>query len=180
MGKEKRELGKDPRGEIKVDPNIELQDYSGPFKPDLRLTHFSREQLTRMYLLAHHYNYTIIRVYRDYIDEKWGFAAMCEANEDIWGSKLVDNIHRIITEHMNIKGPDLEAFMKHWQIDMNTQPGDHFDVIFEMPSKDRGIVTYNRCPVVEEYEASGKTDRLPGVCMKTCPPGIKNMAALYN
>lgn len=180
MGKYKRELGKDPRGEIEVDPNIELQDYSGPFKPDLRLTHFSREQLGRMYLLAHNYNYTILRVYRDYIDEKWGFEAMCEANEDVWGSKLVNNIHRVITEHMNINGQDLEAFMKHWQIDVNSMTGDYFDVIFEMPSEDRGIVTFNRCPVVDEYEASGRTDDVQQVCVKTCPPCITNTARLYN
>src|SRR4030043_1788530 len=93
---------------------------------------------------------------------------------------MVSDFYQWVTETMNNKGKNLEAFMKHWQIDMNTQPGDHFNVIFEMPSKNRGIVTYNRCPVVEEYEASGKTDRLPGVCMKTCAIGIKNMAALYN
>ena len=176
----KQELWRDKRAEIKVDPNIELEDYTGPVRTDLRFTDFSRKQLGNMYSLAHHYNYAILRAYREFIHDTWGPEEMYEAQEAVWGTKMVSDVHQFITETMNNKGKDLEAFMKHWQIDMNTQPGDHFDVIFEMPSKDRGIVTYNRCPVVEEYEASGRTDELHGVCMKTCPPGIKNMAALYN
>ncbi len=176
----KRELGKDTRGDIKVDPNIELQDYSGPFRPDLRFTDFSRQQLSRMYSLAHHYNYTNVRAYRDYIRNRWGAEAVNEAQEYIWGTMLPNNVHRHITEAMNIKGQDLEAFMKQWQVDVNWQPGDYFDVIFEMPSTDRGVVTFNRCPVVDEYEASGRTDELRDICMKTCPPAIRAGAALYD
>jgi hypothetical protein len=180
MGRQKQILGKDKRGEIKVDPKVELKDYSGPLKSDLRFTDFSREQLARMYSLAHHYDYEILRAHRDYIREIWGPEAVCEAQEDVWGNTMIKDIHQFITETMNIKGQDLEAFMKAWQIDMNSQPGDFFDVIIEMPSKDRGIVTFNRCPVVEEYEASGQTAELHDICMKTCPPAIKNTAALYN
>ncbi len=180
MGKEKRILGKDTRAEIKVDPNIELKDYSGPFRENLRFTDFSRAHLSKMYSLAHHYNYTIVRAFRDYVREKWGTEAVNEAQEAVWGTKLVDDIHRFISETMNIKGHDLEAFMKHWQVDVNSMPGEYFDVIFEMPSKDRGIVTFNRCPVVKEYETSGQTDELHDICMKTCPPAITNTARLYN
>jgi hypothetical protein len=180
MARQKQDLGKDTRAEIKVDPNVELKDYSGPFRPNLRFTDFSREQLGKMYSLAHHYNYTNVRAYRDYVRNRWGPEAFYEGQEAIWGEMLVDDIHRFITETMNIKGKDLEAFMKHWQVDLNSQPGDFFDVIIEMPSKDRGIVTFNRCPVVDEYEASGRTDELHDICTKTCPPAIKNTANLYN
>ncbi len=180
MGMCRRKLGKDTRAEIKVDPDIELKDYSGPFKPDLRFTDFGREQLGRMYSLAHHYNYTILRAYRDYIREKWGPEVLLEAQEAVWGKALVGDIHQFITEAMNIKGQDLEAFMKAWQIDLNSQPGDHFEVIFEMPSENRGIVTFNRCPIVEEYEKMGRTDELRDICEKTCPPAMTNVAHRYN
>ena len=179
-GNIKQDLTKDKRGEIKVDPNIELKDYSGPLRPDLRFTDFSREQLGRMYSLAHHYNYRITRGYRDYIRQEWGPEVLAEAHEAVWGNALVNDTYNFTTETMNIKGQDLEAFMKHWQVDLNSQPGDYFDVIIEMPSKDRGVVTFNRCPVVEEYEAKGQTDELRSVCMSTCPPAIKSMAKLYN
>ena len=32
MAREKQKFGLDMRGETEVDPNIELKDYSGPFK----------------------------------------------------------------------------------------------------------------------------------------------------
>ena len=115
-----------------------------------------------MYSLAHHYNYAILRAYREFIHDTWGPEEYVRSARSRLGQEMVNDVHQFITETMNNKGQDLEAFMKHWQIDMNSQPGDYFDVIFEMPSKDRGIVTYNRCPVVEEYEASGRTDELHG------------------
>jgi hypothetical protein len=93
MGRQKQILGKDKRGEIKVDPKVELKDYSGPLKSDLRFTDFSREQLARMYSLAHHYDYEILRAHRDYIREIWGPEAVCEAQEDVWGNTM-NNEHQ--------------------------------------------------------------------------------------
>jgi hypothetical protein len=180
MAREKQKFGLDMRGETKVDPKVELKDYSGPFKSDLRFSDFSREQGSRMYSLAHHYNYMNVRNYSGYIYDRWGREKYLEAQEYVWGKMLPKDIHGWITEAMNIKGQDLEAFMKAWQIDLNSQPGDYFDVIIEMPSKDRGLVTFNRCPLVEEYESSGKTGEILDVCKKACLPAIQNTAKFYH
>ncbi len=40
-----KKTGHDHRGEIEVDPSVDLPDYSGPFRADLRFSDFSKEQL---------------------------------------------------------------------------------------------------------------------------------------
>jgi len=55
-----KKSGKDTRGEIKVDPKIDLPDYSGPFRYDLRFTDFSDEALIKM--LSASYEYYVLLV----------------------------------------------------------------------------------------------------------------------
>ena len=50
-----KKKGRDVRGEIKIDPNVDLPDYSGPFQADLRFSDFSKEQLVRMLSMSYEY-----------------------------------------------------------------------------------------------------------------------------
>lgn len=173
--------GMDTRAEIKIDPNIELDDYSGPFRPNLRFTDFSRKQLGRMYSMAHHYHYRIQRAYRRYIHDTWGNDAVGDSEEKIWGELTVDELHELYRDVMKITADNLESFMKSWQLDLNSQPGDFWEIVFEMPTSERGLVTVNRCPVVDEYEKRGSTaGELLAVCKKKCHSAIQSKAKLYH
>ncbi len=176
----KRPLWNDTRAEISVDPHIELQDYSGPFKADLKYTDFSREQLSNMLTMVHHYHHAIQKAYRDYAYNKFGYEGVLESEENLWKKMMWNDFHRIIKNAMNINGKNLEAFMKSWQIDLNSLPGDHCEVIFEMPSRRQGIVTFNRCPLVAEYEANERIDELHDVCMTRCAGSIEKRAQLFD
>lgn len=74
---------KDTRGILEIYPNIELNDYSGPFKPDLRFTDFSREQLAKMYLMACEYLYSTIEPWGNFVVENFGLEAMIKAQDEI-------------------------------------------------------------------------------------------------
>ncbi len=173
--------GMDTRAEIIVDPNVELDDYSGPFRPNLRFTDFSRRHLGTMYSMAHHYHYAIQAGYRRYVYDMWGNDAVADSEERIWGSLVADELYELYRDVMKITGQDLEAFMKRWQLDLNSQPGDYWDIVFEMPTTERALVTVNRCPLVDEYEARGSApDELASVCEKKCHSAIQSCARLYD
>lgn len=146
---------RDTRGIFKVDPKVELKDYSGPFKPDLRFSDFSREQLARMHVKAHEYFMEVAFYFSVHIAEKYGIDAMGEAHHDVWIKKLGPSTHRLLTEGMGIKGNDIESLMKVLQTTAIDWGPLKFDVTFEMPSKDRGVVTIYKCPGVDIYEAAG-------------------------
>ena len=159
---------KDVRAEYKeIDPKDELKDYSGPFKPDLRYSDFSKEQLVKMYIMACEYLVETIIADTAHVAEKYGPEGMLEIQGDVWSKRMPAPVHRIVTEAMNIKGNDIESLMKALQIDATYCPterkigahggaGSKFDITFELPSKDRGVLTINRCPGLDMVEALGQ------------------------
>ncbi len=184
-------VGKDLRAEIKIDPKVELKDYSGPFKPDLRYSDFSREQLVRMYLMAAEYIVESIIADSTYVAEKYGAEAMLELEGEVWRNRMPGPVYRLITEAMGIKGNDIESFMKALQIDTTYCPverrigayggtGSKYDITFELPSKDRGLLTVNRCPGLDMVEALGQGDRMKEFCMAAGVGFFEEYAKLFN
>jgi hypothetical protein len=82
--------------------------------------------------------------------------------------------------HMGIDGDDVAAFMKDLQIDSSAMPGKAFDLTFEMPEPEVGIMTFNRCPAPVMFEALGREDILEQNCHAVCPASIEETAKLYN
>lgn len=170
---------KDLRREIKIDPKVELKDYSGRLRSDLRISDFSREQLAKMYLMSCEYFYDTLEAWAQHIIDKYGNEAMVEAQHDIWGKRMFAPAQRIKRKWMNIQGNDIEAMMKDLQIEA-TSYGDKFEVTYEMPSSDHGIKTYHRCPIVEQFEALGQEEVLRRACIALCVDSIAENATLYN
>jgi len=274
----------DIRQELKVDPNVDLADYSGPFKADLRFTDFSREQLVRMLAMNDEYLKVWLDAWLEEIEKRYGRAemldiewtsfttgvvpqlgrmlreflpaplaearlkaanleryagscpsatdrivqytgpfsaepgllelskpelatmvlgsheylmqcyqgvaaqvvvrrgldAMFSIQWDIWSAKILPAIKDLKARHMGIDGHDVAAFMKDLQIDASAMPGKAFDLDFEMPSQDVGIMTFNRCPAPKQFEAMGRPDILEKGCHATCPASIIETAKMYN
>ncbi len=173
-------LGQDTRADIGVRPGVELDDYSGPFRPDLRYTDFSKVGLSRLIQMASEYHNAIQGRYRQFIDEVHGHAAAVSSEETIWGGSMVNSTHRLIKKTMKINGKNLESFMKQWQIELNTIPSDVSNVYFEMPTKRRGLATVNTCPVALHYEAAGRTDELREICEARCGNAVQNGAKKFD
>lgn len=171
----------DTRAMIDENPAVELNDYTGPFRPDLKYTDFSRKFLSHLYSMGHHYHYRIQRGYRQYVYQTWGNDAVANSEEKIWGEITADDNHTLYRDVMKITGNDLESFIKSWQIDLNMQPGDFWEVIIEMPTTTQALVTVNECPVMKEYEERGSTtEELLAVCRTKCHSAIQSKAKLYD
>lgn len=132
-----------------------------------------------MYKLVHEYHNAIMTAYIDHVIKNYGHEAMCEAQKFVWCRVMPKVVYNLNRQYLNIKGDSLEDFMKAWQTDLNMMPDKYFDLTFEMPDENRGVVIVNRCRVVEEYEASGQTDKIQQVCAK-CPTAIENTARIYD
>ncbi len=172
--------GMDTRGEFKIIPGVELDDYSGPWRPELRFTDFSKVGLSRLHQMASEYHNAIMAAYRGYQYKEHGHEIAKTAEENIWGRNQINQTYNQISELMKINGRNLEAFMKQWQVELNSLPSVNSDVVFEMPSKRRALVTINRCPLAIQYETEGRTDELREVCMARCPKAIQGGAQKYN
>jgi hypothetical protein len=99
---------------------------------------------------------------------------------DLWSEKVLPAVKELKARYMKIDGTDVAAFMKDLQIDATALPGKGFDLIFEMPEPDVGIMTFNKCLAADMWEMLERPDILEKGCHVTCPASIEETAKLYN
>jgi hypothetical protein len=170
----------DIRGERVVNSSIELQDYSGPFRPNLRFTDFSRKMLATLFLTQHQYDLGMMQAYETYcLMKTFDIQKRSEISTAVWSNELYINAHDIMARFMNTGGTGIDGFLKAIQVDITSQP-PNFDQTFEMPSADLGYMTYNKCAGVTQMESLG-LDKLyiADVCALD-PPAIGKSTSLYS
>jgi hypothetical protein len=265
-----KKKGRDLRGEVNIDPNVDLPDYSGPFKADLRFSDFSKEQLVRMLSMSYEYYVVLVNAWSSEVGSRSGEDAMQELQTSAWTNGILPHVARISFEFMafegvdevpelgagvvqfnpfkpdprysecdkerlvnmllgsheffllvieawaaevvvrygldqmfdiqwalwsrevlprvrelkgawmNITTNDVAAFMKDIQIDATSFPGKAFELIFEMPEEDVGIMTFNKCCAPDQWEALGRPDILEKNCHSTCPASLIETTKMYN
>jgi hypothetical protein len=265
-----KKKGRDIRGEVKIDPNVDLPDYSGPFKADLRFSDFAQEQLVKMVAMSYEYYLVLVDAWASEVRARSGEDAMQELQTSAWTNGILPHVARISEEFMafegadelpelgagvakfnpfkpdprdaqcdkerlvnmllgsheffllvieswaaevvvrygldemfdiqwalwsrevlprvrelkgawmNITTNDVAAFMKDIQIDATSFPGKAFELTFEMPEEDVGIMTFNKCCAPDQWEALGRPDILEKNCHSTCPASLIETAKMYN
>ena len=93
---------------------------------------------------------------------------------------MLPEVRNLKGRWMNITTNDVAAFMKDIQIDATSFPGKAFELIFEMPEEDVGIMTFNKCCAPDQWEALGRPDILEKNCHSTCPASLIETAKMYN
>ncbi len=165
------------RSESDVDLAI---DYAGPFAADPSMIELPKEELVSILLGCHEFMLQCNQGVSMQIVLRHGFGDMFAIAWDIWSAKVLPAVKDLKARHMGIDGNDVAAFMKDLQIDASALPGKAFDLSFEMPEPDVGIMTFNRCPAPAMFEALGRTDILEQNCHAVCPASIEETAKLYN
>jgi hypothetical protein len=155
-------------------------DYAGPFAADPGMLELPKEELVSVLLGCHEFMLQCNQGVSMQIVLRHGFGDMFAIAWDIWSAKVLPAVMDLKARHMGIDGNDVAAFMKDLQIDASALPGKAFDLSFEMPEPDVGIMTFNRCPAPAMFEALGRTDILEQNCHAVCPASIEETAKLYN
>jgi len=155
-------------------------DYDGPFASDPGMLDLSKEQLVSIILGSHEYILQCNQGFSMQIVVRHGFGDMFAIAWEIWSAKVLPAVMDLKARNMGIDGNDVAAFMKDLQIDSSAMPGKAFDLTFEMPEKDVGVMTFNRCPAPAMFELLGREDILEQNCHAVCPASIAETAKLYN
>jgi hypothetical protein len=155
-------------------------DYDGPFAPDPSMAELSKKELVSILLGSHEYILQCNQGVSMQIVVRHGFGDMFAIAWDIWSAKVLPAVKDLKERNMGIDGNDVAAFMKDLQIDSSAMPGKAFDLTFEMPEPDVGIMTFNRCAAPTMFEALGREDILEQNCHAVCPASIEETAKLYN
>jgi hypothetical protein len=156
-------------------------NYTGIFEPAPEFVELcSKEELVAMVLGSHEYLLQCIESWATQIVVRHGMDEMFNIQNAIWSLAILPAVKDLKSKHMGISGNTVADWMKDLQLDATALPGKAFDLTFEMPERDVGIMTFNRCVSPAQWEALGREDILEAGCHAICPPSIIETAKMYN
>ena len=151
-----------------------------PFRAEATSVDWPKERLVKWALGSHEYLLTAIEGWAGDIVMRYGLDAMFEFQWDLWSEKVLPAVRDLKARWMKVGDGTVEAFMKDIQIDASSFPGKAFDLTFEMPEPDVGIMTFNKCIQVDQWESLGRPDIAEKSSHVTCPASIIETAKMYN
>ena len=156
----------------------ELNDYSGDFRPGLKLQDFSKEALERLFHATAKLYVGLDGLWHSLMREKFGEQMANELDSEIWKRATALEVGRV-REAMDIRGDDLVSFLKFLQVD----PGAGGDVWpeceWQLKDKDHAILTIKRCRGLDYYERHGDMAALLHGCGIE-EWGLQGAARLFN
>ncbi len=155
-------------------------DYTGLFTPRPRTAELGKEALVRWFLGSHEYLLQCIEAWATQITVRYGLDQMFDIQWTLWGDSVLPGVRELKAEYLGITGNTVEDWMKDLQLDATALPGKAFDLSFEMPEPDVGIMTFNRCVAVDQWESMGRPDILEKNCHSTCPKSMIVTTKMYN
>ena len=121
-----------------------------------------------------------IEAWATQITVRYGLDQMFDIQWTLWGETVLPGVKKLKAEYLGISGNTVADWMKDLQIDATAMPGKAFDVSFEMPEPDVGIMTFNRCVAADQWEAMGRPDILEKNCHSTCPKSMIETTKMYD
>jgi hypothetical protein len=178
-----------PQGTEYGDPNKDVPEngrpvtrvvFTGVFTPGPEVADLTKEQLVTWFLGSHEYLLQCIEAWATQITVRYGLDVMFDIQWTLWGTKVLPEVKRLKAEYLGISGNRVEDWMKDLQVDATALPGKAFDLSFEMPEPEVGIMTFNRCVAADQWEAMGRPDILEKNCHSTCPKSMIETTKMYN
>ncbi len=151
-----------------------------PFQAASVTTDLHKEMLVKWVLGSHEFLLTAIEGWAGDIVMRYGLDAMFDIQWDLWSEKVLPAVRDLKARWMKVGDGTVEAFMKDIQVDASSFPGKAFDLTFEMPEPDVGIMTFNKCIQVDQWESMGRPDIAEKSAHVTCPASIIETAKMYN
>jgi len=151
-----------------------------PFKSDPRYGECDKARLVNLLLGSNEFLLLVIEAWAAEVVVRYGLDEMFAIQWALWSEKVLPRVRELKGAWMNITTDDVAAFMKDIQIDATSFPGKAFEMIFEMPEEDLGIMTFNKCCAPDQWEAMGRPDILEKNCHSTCPASLIETAKMYN
>ncbi len=91
----------DIRQQLDVDSGVELEDYSGPYRPDLRYTDFSVDALyERVLPYSEKYLLATVDAWADEVAARYGRETMAEIEWAAWNDQVLPEIPRMVREFL--------------------------------------------------------------------------------
>jgi hypothetical protein len=142
----------------------ELQDYSGPYRPDIKLEDFSKEALVRLIwayrriFVGIQGMYLTVNRKRTDLEEAWDIAS--EAYEEV----VKKFYNQQLKEAMNIQTDDVHALLKIFQLAPDGLGEGFYECDYDVKSENEAVLTFKRCPTLFHFESQDSQADIQHLC----------------
>jgi hypothetical protein len=176
-----RMVYEDPNRQVKAEDRVDTRVvYTGLFSPRAEAVDLPKQQIVRWLLGSHEYLLQCIEAWATQTTVRYGLDVMFDIQWTLWGESVLPGVKKLKEQFLGISGNTVADWMKDLQLDATAMPGKAFDVSFEMPEPDVGIMTFNRCVAADQWETMGRPDILEKNCHSTCPKSMIVTTKMYN
>lgn len=139
----------------------EIGDYSGEYRPDLKLEEFSKEALISLWQATCRLLIGIDGHWYSQVKERIGEDEAYKINNQVWVD-MVPREKRWITDMMKISGDDVAAFFKFQQV--NPATAGIMEIDLELKNPNHGVMTVTKCSVLDSCEKLNLPKRQKACC----------------
>jgi len=161
---------------------MELDDYSGEVKTDLKLEDLSKDALIRLVKVAGKNVVGQDGIWHTLVKEKYGFDAAAELLKEVWTKDhsmgIVHDMRRLLPA-FKIEGNDIAAMIKYLQLTpaVGIMTWEHE---IEILNKNHAIFTVTYCPSIIRFEKLGDEKTAKLVCVDIDVPWLQAVANQFN
>jgi len=140
----------------------ELNDYSGPFDPDLTFDDFSKGFLLKLMRVWQYAWLHMTESWYDAVEKRFGTDAANECETESWvriGSRVNPRYAKVANIQLNTVVDSLKCL----QLPLDNTTGGLFPCRFDIKSPNHVILTVEKCRSLEFFEAN-QPERINHVC----------------
>ncbi len=140
----------------------ELDDYSGPFKPDLTFDDFSKDFLLKLMKVWQYAWLHMTEAWYGAVKKRFGAQAANECEWETW-MQVGERVNPRYAKVANIEVDDIASCLKCLQLPLDNITGGLNQVDIEIKSKNVAIVTLKTCRSLDFFEQK-EPERMEWVC----------------
>jgi len=140
----------------------ELNDYSGPFNPDLTFDDFSKEFLLKLMKVWQHAWLHMTDSWYNAVSKRFGADAANQCETEAW-ENVCQRVHPRFPKLANFETTTVVEAMKCFQLGPDNTTGGLYQVNYDIKNPNHVILTVLKCHSLEFFEAK-QPERIDWVC----------------
>jgi hypothetical protein len=140
----------------------ELDDLSGPFRPDIRFEDFSRDFLLKLIPVWQYAWLYMTQSWWEAVKDRFGMEAASECETQVW-TRIGERVNPRYAKVANIELNTVVDSLKALYLPLDNPTGGQLIQDYDIKSPNHVILTVTRCPSLEYFEAK-QPERINWVC----------------
>ncbi len=129
----------------------EMNDYSGPFKPELRFEDFSKEFLLKLMQVWQYAWLHMTQAWNEAVAKRYGSDVANDCELDAWVA-VGERVNPRYAKVANIQLNDITDCLKCLQLPLDNTTGGLFPVEYDVKSPNRVLLTIRQCRSLQFFE----------------------------